>query len=914
MMGPNWQFFDPARHARALESLALQALVDDDLTTAFACADRRCRIQPIPQAHHYTLRAEISWRMGEHTHALSDLQTAQALEPRDLRVNRRFLAWGEEPLRTAAARLLIANDGDLGSIAKALAVLAPGAENTPAFGAATILDGAIIGWAAWRGAGQVELVVLGEEGRAATALSDDEMHPLHNCLGHATSFTVQRPLSHHPQTVVLEIDGEPFWRATARPSASVPSARTSMERAARKRSNRVTVVVPVYGDYTATRRCLADLPSQLGGSHRAIVVDDASPDPRIRELVRDIGEDPRISCIFNAENLGFVGAVNRALRQVDDGDVLLLNSDTVLPPRLLPRLAAVASSAPDIGTVTPLSNNGEFTSFPRPNEPNPMGSRAQVLAIDRAAAAVNAGAVVDIPNGIGFCLYITRRCLDAVGALSETLHRGYLEDVDFCLRARELGFRNVCAPSIYAGHAGSRSFGDEKRALVVRNIHTIESRYPHYREECAAYLVADPIRPYRKAIERALPPRTGPLRLLISGPDLLEEIVAARADELADAATGVLALCVRYGASGPIVRLREWGGGAPQSLAFELEPSDERAALKAYIEAAAPELIEIAGLAAVPTSLLDLIGELGISYDLLVVDASIVCHRGTMMRRDGSICDASATGMVCADCAPPGAEQMPPTSDDRFGKRSLFIEKARRIRPLSRAAAAFASRILADRRIRSFESPDRSSSPSPPVGEGRGGGSGGYGDEVPHLPTPTPDPSPQGGGEKEGGLAANRIMPVQWPSIKPRDRADEGRGQTLGFLLISATAAEQRLTLNVARWFKRERPEMALVALGTTLDDLGLMKAGNLFVSGQVPHDEFDRVIQQYDLKALFLPIRQPLFGHLIIVRAEACGLPLAYFDWSFGVIARRDDDLALDPQLADEDVARQLAQWFEGH
>jgi O-antigen biosynthesis protein len=200
---------------------------------------------------------------------------------------------------------------------------------------------------------------------------------------------------------------------------------------------------------------------------------------------------------------------------------------------------------------------------------------------------------------------------------------------------------------------------------------------------------------------------------------------------------------------------------------------------------------------------------------------------------------------------------MPPAADDDLAKRSLFIEKARRIRPLSRAAAAFASRFMP-------------SSSSPFLDDGKGS------------------------------------------LDEPGQSADEGRGQTLGFLLISATAAEQRLTLNVARWFKRERPEMALAALGTTLDDLELMKGGNLFVSGQVARDEFDRALHQYDLKALFLPIRQPLFGHPIILRAEACGLPLAYFDWSFGTIVPRAGDLALDPKLADGDVARRLAQWFD--
>src|SRR5256885_12150694 len=43
--------------------------------------------------------------------------------------------------------------------------------------------------------------------------------------------------------------------------------------------------------------------------------------------------------------------------------------------------------------------------------------------IDAIAADVNRGSLVDIPSGIGFCLYITRRALDAVGALSEHFER-----------------------------------------------------------------------------------------------------------------------------------------------------------------------------------------------------------------------------------------------------------------------------------------------------------------------------------------------------------------------------------------------------------------------------------------------------------------------------------------------------------
>ena len=158
------------------------------------------------------------------------------------------------------------------------------------------------------------------------------------------------------------------------------------------------------------------------------------------------------------------------LSVIEQGDVILLNSDTIVPPGFIDRLAAAAHSSADIGTVTPLSNNGEFTSFPIPNISNPLPSRKEIIRIDRIAAKANSDRIVDIPSGIGFCLYVTRACLDSVGPLSEDFGPGYLEDADFCLRAREHGFRNVCAPSVYVGHAGSKSFGKEKRSLVVRNL------------------------------------------------------------------------------------------------------------------------------------------------------------------------------------------------------------------------------------------------------------------------------------------------------------------------------------------------------------------------------------------------------------------------------------------------------------
>jgi GT2 family glycosyltransferase len=180
-------------------------------------------------------------------------------------------------------------------------------------------------------------------------------------------------------------------------------------------------------------------------SYRILIVDDDSPEIAIKRHLASLARTEGVTILSNPINLGFVGSVNRALSQLDGGDVVLLNADTIVPTGFVERLKATAALSADIGTVVPLSNNSEITDFPNPHGSNPLGSRDEVLWLDGVAAESNAAAAVEIPNGTGFCLYITRACLNAVGHLSENFQRGYLEDIDLCLRARERGFRNVCA-------------------------------------------------------------------------------------------------------------------------------------------------------------------------------------------------------------------------------------------------------------------------------------------------------------------------------------------------------------------------------------------------------------------------------------------------------------------------------------
>ena len=110
---------------------------------------------------------------------------------------------------------------------------------------------------------------------------------------------------------------------------------------------------------------------------------------------------------------------------------------------------------------------------------------------------------------------------------------------------------------------------------------------------------------------------------------------------------------------------------------------------------------------------------------------------------------------------------------------------------------------------------------------------------------------------------------------------------------------------------RRAHPRTSVVVLGETLDDTGLMRFGNVFVSGPVGVADLARLIRQYRLNRIFAGFGPPLFGHPVIDAAMNCGLPVAYVDWSFGDCTARSSDLPIDASLSCRDIATVLGRWI---
>lgn len=264
------------------------------------------------------------------------------------------------------------------------------------------------------------------------------------------------------------------------------------------------VVVPVYDGVEALAACLDSLRRALPPSARLQLVDDASPDPRVRPLLERFAADPPCALDLRRQprNLGFVGTVDAAMARAP-GDVVLLNADTIATRGFLERLAACAASDPRIATATPFSNNAEICSFPLFCRDNPLPEEPERVA----AACRDAGPpeYPELPTGVGFCMFVRRAALDAIGGFdAETFGRGYGEENDFCRRAAGHGWRNVLCDDAWVGHRGGASFGALGLKPGGDNLARLVARYPGYNALVADFIARDPLAPRRARIEAAL--------------------------------------------------------------------------------------------------------------------------------------------------------------------------------------------------------------------------------------------------------------------------------------------------------------------------------------------------------------------------------------------------------------------------
>jgi GT2 family glycosyltransferase len=221
----------------------------------------------------------------------------------------------------------------------------------------------------------------------------------------------------------------------------------------------VAIIVVTWNQRDLTLDCLASLQQQRYPNLETIVVDNGSTDGTA-DAVR--AAYPGVVMIENGENLGFVGGNNAGLRYALQGDpeyLMLLNNDTALDPEMVNDLLAVMQADPTIGIAGPkmLYFDQPETIWCAGNRINwRTGDSLRLQAEQPDVAIQESPREVDFITGCAICL--RREVIEQIGLLDSRFFI-YYEETDWCVQARNRGWKILYVPQARLWHKVSATMG-----------------------------------------------------------------------------------------------------------------------------------------------------------------------------------------------------------------------------------------------------------------------------------------------------------------------------------------------------------------------------------------------------------------------------------------------------------------------
>jgi GT2 family glycosyltransferase len=194
-----------------------------------------------------------------------------------------------------------------------------------------------------------------------------------------------------------------------------------------------------------------------------------------------IAADPRIRTV-TCETTGpfsFAATINCAARHATGDHLLLLNDDTEVIAAEWMRAMLEFSQQPDIGAV------GAKLLFPDGR----LQHTGVVVGIGGGACHVLSGHPGDTPGYFGAawiirnysavtgaCLMTRREIFESLGGFDERFATDF-NDVDYCLRVRERGYRIVVTPFATLYHFEGASFGSRERQVNPQEVRLMSERW-----------------------------------------------------------------------------------------------------------------------------------------------------------------------------------------------------------------------------------------------------------------------------------------------------------------------------------------------------------------------------------------------------------------------------------------------------
>lgn len=236
----------------------------------------------------------------------------------------------------------------------------------------------------------------------------------------------------------------------------------------------VSVVIVSYNNQEILFPCLESL--RLTKGLKIYVVDNISSKEFLSKLKKKF---PEIELMHNDENVGFSRANNQALRLVKTPYTLVLNSDTTMPLETIPAMVDYMEKHPKVGMAGCRVElfNGKLDKACRRSFPTPWVSFTRYAYLDKIFPKSKLFAsynmtylpedeTYEVDSLVGAFMMVRTKAMQQVGYFDEDYFM-YGEDIDWCYRFWQKGWKIMYHPSVKVIHYKGASSGLKKHSAKM---------------------------------------------------------------------------------------------------------------------------------------------------------------------------------------------------------------------------------------------------------------------------------------------------------------------------------------------------------------------------------------------------------------------------------------------------------------
>jgi GT2 family glycosyltransferase len=213
----------------------------------------------------------------------------------------------------------------------------------------------------------------------------------------------------------------------------------------------LSIIILSYNVERLLLNCLKSIPQKP--DWEIIVVDNASQDNSVYAVKKNF---PTVKIIENKNNIGFSAGNNIGIKLSKSKFILLLNPDTLVYPQTIETVLGYIQKHSEVGAATCRVElpNGELDYSSHRGFPSPMGSLLHFIGlkkISKYSSTQVPNYVHEIDSLTGAFALIRREAGDQVKWLDEDYYWNG-EDIDFCYKLKESGWKIVFIPEVKITH------------------------------------------------------------------------------------------------------------------------------------------------------------------------------------------------------------------------------------------------------------------------------------------------------------------------------------------------------------------------------------------------------------------------------------------------------------------------------